>query len=461
MTDGAGRTVRDATFDVFRRFGMTTIFANPGSTEIAFLTGLPDDLRFVLALHEGSVVGIATGYATATGRPALVNLHTTAGLGNAVGALATARTNRVPLVVVVGQQDRRHLVYRPFLAGDLAGLAGDYPVWVNQPARAQDVPSAIARAWHEANDGRGPALVIVPSDDWAEPADDTPLAAPAQLRRGTAADPAALAELAGLLSDARSPALVVGADADDADTWAALVALAERLDAPVWQESFAARAGFPQDHPLFAGHLPAGRARLREALAGHDLVLAVGAPVFRQYPYEQGPFVNPGTTVALVTDDAEDAHHSPVELAVVAGPAAVCAALAERVPARSSAVSRTRPTPATPPADREPLRAAHVMAALPNGSPRRPWSSRRRRRAAPTCTGLCRPGPRSGSSAPRWAGWGSACPRPSACGWPTRTARSSRWSATGHRCTGSRRCGARPTTAPACCSSCSRTVATR
>src|SRR5689334_24004870 len=206
MSDGAagpvGKTVREATFDVFRRYGLTTIFANPGSTEIAFLTGLPDDLRFVLALHEGSVVGIATGYATATGRPALVNLHTTAGLGNAVGALATARSNRVPLVVVVGQQDRRHLAHRPFLAGDLAGLAGDYPVWVNQPARAQDVPSAVARAWHEANDGRGPALVIVPSDDWGEPADDGPLAAPARLDRGTGADPAALDALTALLAGA-------------------------------------------------------------------------------------------------------------------------------------------------------------------------------------------------------------------------------------------------------------------
>jgi benzoylformate decarboxylase len=358
-------TVRDATFDVFRRYGMTTIFANPGSTEIAFLSGLPDDLRFVLALHEGSVVGIATGHATVTGRPALVNLHTTAGLGNAVGALATARTNRVPLVVVVGQQDRRHLVYRPFLAGDLAGLAGDYPVWVNQPARAQDVPSAVARAWHEAVDGRGPALVIVPSDDWAEPADDAPLAAPARLHHGTGADPAALDELVDLLAGARSPALVVGADADDEETWAALVALAERLDAPVWQEPFAARAGFPQDHRLFAGHLPAGRTRLREALAGHDVVLVVGAPVFRQYPYEQGPFVDPATTVALVTDDVEDAHHSPVQLAVVAGPAAVCAALAARVPARSADTPQAARAPAPPaPAAGEPLRATHVMAAL-------------------------------------------------------------------------------------------------
>src|SRR3954452_19301445 len=121
-----GRNVRDATFDVLRRRGQTTIFANPGSTEIAFLTDLPDDIDFVLALHEGSVVGIATGWATALDRPALVSLHTTAGLGNAVGALATARVNRVPLVVIVGQQDRRHLASQPFLAGQLEGLAGDY-----------------------------------------------------------------------------------------------------------------------------------------------------------------------------------------------------------------------------------------------------------------------------------------------------------------------------------------------
>jgi benzoylformate decarboxylase len=361
------RTVREATFDVFRQFGLTTIFANPGSTEISFLTGLPDDIEFVLALHESAVVGIATGYATATGRPALVNLHTTAGLGNAVGALATARTNRVPLVVIVGQQDRRHLIYRPFLVGDLAGLAGEYPVWVHQPMQPQDVPSAVARAWHEATDGRGPAVVIVPSDDWSALAADIELAAPAVLRHAAGADPAAVEELAVLLEGARAPALVVGADADDADTWTALVELAERLQAPVWQEAFAARAGFPQDHPLFAGHLPAGRARLRAALAGNDVVVAVGAPVFRQYPYEQGPLTESNATVVLITDDVEDAHHSPVQLAVVARPAPVCAALARRLPDRRGTAPPPQPrrvdAPA-PPGEGEALRAAHVMAAL-------------------------------------------------------------------------------------------------
>ncbi|WP_219416794.1 benzoylformate decarboxylase [Pseudonocardia nigra] len=358
------RTVREAAFDVLRQFGMTTIFANPGSTEVAFLTDLPDDIEFVLALHEGSVVGIATGWATGQDRPALVNLHTTAGLGNAVGALATARVNRVPLVVLVGQQDRRHLALRPFLTGDLEGLAGDYPVWVTTPARPQDVPSALARAWHEARDGRGPALVIVPSDDWSAPAEDGPVAAPAVLHRAQGVDPAAVDALAELVGAAESPALVVGADADGAESWATLVDLAERLRCPVWQEVFAARAGFPQDHPQFAGHLPAGRARLRDALGGHDVVLVVGAPVFRQYPYEPGALVGEGTRVALVTDDAEDAHHSPVELAVVAPPAPTCRMLAERLPARTGDVpARERVLPA-PPQDGEPLRAAHVLAAL-------------------------------------------------------------------------------------------------
>src|SRR5205085_7074008 len=138
-------------FEVMRRLGLTTIFGNPGSTEVPFLTDLPSDLRFVLALHEGSVVGIASGYAIARGEPAFVNLHTAPGLGNAVNALANARDCRAPLVVVVGQQDRRQIAFAPFLTGRaLERLAGEYPVWSSLPVRPQDVPGAIARAYHEA-----------------------------------------------------------------------------------------------------------------------------------------------------------------------------------------------------------------------------------------------------------------------------------------------------------------------
>src|SRR3954469_13605526 len=209
-------TIRDATFDTLRRLGMTKIFANPGSTEVPFLAGMPDDIEFLLALHEGSVIGMATGYAIGRDRPAFALLHTTAGLGNAVSALATARVNRAPLVVVVGQQDRPHLALEPFLAGRLDGLAGEYPVWVNQPVQAQDVPGALARAHHAAVTGRGPATVIVPMDDWLAPAGDagTDAAAARRLLRSAQADPAAVAELADLLAESRSPVLVVGAGAD-------------------------------------------------------------------------------------------------------------------------------------------------------------------------------------------------------------------------------------------------------
>jgi benzoylformate decarboxylase len=370
---GLSRTVREAAFEVFRRRGLTTLFANPGSTEVPFLAGLPDDLRFVLALHEGPVVALATGFAIGRGEPALAVVHTTAGLGNAVGAIATARVNRAPLVVLVGQQDRRHVAFEPFLTGRLAGLAGDYPVWVDQPVRAQDVPGAIDRAYHEAATRRGPALVIVSMDDWSAPADEEREdAAAGRVVRAAQVDPTAVEELAAFLADAPAPAIVVGAGADDPETWSALVQLAERLVTPVFQESFGARAGFPQDHALFAGVLPADRPRLREKLAPYDSLLVVGAPVFRQSPYAPGLFTEPGTRIAVVGDHPDEVHRSPAELAVLAPPAAVCRALAARVPAREASPPepfRAPPAP-EPPAPGEPLRAGHVLAALAERLPR-------------------------------------------------------------------------------------------
>ncbi|MFI6345797.1 thiamine pyrophosphate-binding protein [Streptomyces sp. NPDC050560] len=359
------RTVRDAALDQLRRLGLTTLFANPGSTEVPLLAGLPDDLRFVLALHEGSVVGAATGHALATGEPALCLLHTTAGLGNAAGALATARTGRAPLVVLVGQQDRRHLVQEPFLTGRLATLAGDYPVAVETPPRAQDVPGALGRAAAAARTLRGPALVIVPMNDWAEPAEDLPEPAPATLLHAAAADRGAVEAAAELFADAAAPVLVAGAGNDSAEGWHALTALAERLDCPVWQEPYGARAGFPQDHPRFAGHLPADRASLRRALAPHDLVFAVGAPLLRQFGYDTGPLAAEGTRLALVTDDPAEAHRAPAELAVVAPPADFCARLAALLPARprTPAPPRRSPRPRAAPGPLTPTRVLEALAA--------------------------------------------------------------------------------------------------
>ncbi|WP_370617131.1 thiamine pyrophosphate-dependent enzyme [Mumia qirimensis] len=356
-------TVREATYDVMRRQAMTTIFSNPGSTEVAFLVDLPDDLDFVLALHEGSVVGVASGWAIARREPAFVLLHTTAGLGNAVGAIATARVNRAPMVIVVGQQDRRHLALEPFLAGRLEGLAGDYPLEVISPVRAQDVPSAVARATHRARRDQGPVIVVVPMDDWEAPYDAADVSA-ARVVRTPVPRTVDVADLARMVADAAHPVVVAGSGNDSLDGWDRLVALAERIEAPVWQEPFGSRAGFPQDHPLFAGHLPADRPRVREALAGADLLLVVGCAALRQYPYAEGPLVPDGVRVAVVSADPDEAYRSPAELALVADPTEVVRALL--------ALLGPAPTDAEPP--RPPLVEARtpplVEARSPSGRPR-------------------------------------------------------------------------------------------
>jgi benzoylformate decarboxylase len=358
------RTVREAFFDVLRANRLTTLFANPGSTEVPLLVDLPSDLRFVLALHESSVVGMATGWGIGSGEPALVLLHTTAGLGNAVAAIATARVNRAPLVIVIGQQDRRHLAQQPFLAGQLDGLAGDYPVSVEHPALAQDVPGAVARAANQAVTWRGPALVIVPMDDWlGEPATTLP-AAPVRMLRPAACDQTTVAELAVFLAAADTAALVVGAGADDPATWAALTGLAEHYDLPVFQEAFGGRAGFPQDHPRFAGHLPPERRSLRRTLAPYDTVMVIGAAAFRQNLFDEGDLLEEGTRLLVLTDDPDEAHRSPADLAVLGSPAAVCAALAQRLPARAPSEPVRAVTPPLAPSADGHLQAEHVFDAL-------------------------------------------------------------------------------------------------
>jgi benzoylformate decarboxylase len=361
--------IRDSTFDVMRRLGMTRIFGNPGSTEVAFLTDLPSDLEFVLGLHEGTVVGMATGYAIGQGSPAFVNLHTAPGLGNALNAIANARDCRAPLVIVVGQQDRRQLASSPFLAGRaLERLAGEYPVWTSLPVRAQDVPGAIARAYHEAVTRRGPALVVVPMGDWEQSSDPLAIGAPANVLRPRAVDPEELEELAMLVGGARSPVLVVGAGAASDAGWESVTALAEALGSPVWQEAFGSRPGFPQNHPLFAGHLPWMRARMHERLAPHDLVIAVGTHALRTYVFDDDvALLGPHTRVAVISEDPEEVHRSGCDIGVLAPVAETAAALVAQIPARGGARERPlhSPPPApAPPGPGEKLRPGHVFTAL-------------------------------------------------------------------------------------------------
>ncbi|MEJ7582823.1 MAG: thiamine pyrophosphate-binding protein [Acidimicrobiales bacterium] len=125
---------RDVVLEVLRSEGVSHLFGNPGSTELPLMDALvgADDLHYVLGLQEATVVAVADGYAQATGRPAFLNLHTSAGLGNAIGNLTNAKANGTPLVVTAGQQDERHLAADPLLSGDLVGLARSVSKWAHE-----------------------------------------------------------------------------------------------------------------------------------------------------------------------------------------------------------------------------------------------------------------------------------------------------------------------------------------
>src|SRR6201996_715144 len=166
-------TVRSVTYDLLRSLRLTTVFGNPGSTEQTFLQEFPDDFTYVLALQEASVIAMADAFAQVTRRPAVVNLHSSAGLGNALGNLVASYRANTPLIVTSGQQHRELMIGDPFLANrDATTMPKPWVKWSYEPARAQDVPEAFMRAYAMAlQPPAGPGLLSVPLDDWKQPMD--------------------------------------------------------------------------------------------------------------------------------------------------------------------------------------------------------------------------------------------------------------------------------------------------
>jgi len=353
-------TVRAVVHDLLRELGCRTVFGNPGSTELPFLRDFPADFRYILGLSEAAVVGMADGYAQASGQAAFVSLHSASGPGNAMGAVVNAFHNRAPIVIMSGQQDRRHLAIEPYLFARSAELMRPYVKWAQEPASPGDVPAAIHRAWDLAmHQPAGPAFVSVPMDDWDQQAE--PIGR-REVSRRQGADPADVQRLADVLAASARPVIVAGEGIDRCGAWPQIVAVAERLGARVWAAPQSPRAGFPEDHGLFAGHLAAGAARLASQLAGHDLVLVAGAPVFAVLAYEPEP--GPLPALALLTDDIADAARAPAALSVVADLGLVLDQLLNVLPGPARGTVPPRREPPQPVAAVSPISAAYLMQTL-------------------------------------------------------------------------------------------------
>jgi benzoylformate decarboxylase len=369
-------TVREGTFELLRERGMTTIFGNPGSTELGLLRDFPPDFRYVMALHESVAVAMADGYAQATSRPAFVNLHSASGVGNAMGAVVNAWHNRAPLVITGGNQDRRHLALEPYLFARGVELMAPYVKHAEQPARAEDVPAALDRAWALAQARPyGPVFVSVPADDWDAPVGTlSPPPRGRDVRAAGGPDAGVVEELARRLSEG-AVALVVGAGVDRDGAWAEVTELAERIDAAVWAAPQSPRLGFPEDHPLYRGHLAPGYASAAAQLGGSDVALVLGAPVFAWLPYE--PSDEPLPPILHVTDDPDEAARGPSELSLIGDVRAIVGALLERIGSADATAIRPgavlpsraiRPAAVRPPAS-DPISPAFLMATLADALP--------------------------------------------------------------------------------------------
>lgn len=371
------RTVRDATLDVLRELGLTTVFSNPSHTEMKLFEYWPEDeFRFVMGLQEASVVGMADGYAQATGEPSLVLINGGPGLGNAMGGVYTAASAHTPMVILGGQQARKMLLGEPFLvAKDATQLPKPYIKWAGEPARPQDVPAMIAQAYHIAKQSpQGPVFVAVPEDDWVRPADPAPLRV-ASVESAVVPDPAVLARIARALNGAERPGLIAGPTVDAQGARGALVELAEKLNARVWGSPVWPRGSFPENHPLFAGVLPPIPELINERLAAqHDVVVVLGAPAFTLFTAwdlfstepadldrSARPTLPESVTFLHVTDNPEAAAATLAQTSFVAPPGPVVEGLVPLVTERERVALAPVREPVPVPEASDPLSQAYLF----------------------------------------------------------------------------------------------------
>ncbi len=368
-----GPSVAEAVFAVLRDFDVTRVFGNPGSTEMHMYLHWPDDLEYVLALQEGSAVAMADGLAQRTGRAGVAIVHSAAGVGNALSGVIAAWRNQSPLVLLAGQQTRAMLPTEPYLSAlDADQFPRPYVKWAVQPARAADVPGAVARALLTAlTPPCGPVFVSVPEDDWAEPATPVPAHTVVPV---LGAEPAAIARFARVLADARHPALVLGPAVDGDGAALDAVRLAERLGAAVYGAPWSSRASFPERHPLFQGYLTATREEVVRRLDGHDVVLVIGAQVFTYHVHTEGPFLPAGAQYLHLTDNPVHAFSAPVGESLICSARTGIQALLDQLPDqrahRTPLTAPPRPEPAPLAAPLEASAVLHLLRELvPAASP--------------------------------------------------------------------------------------------
>lgn len=342
------RSGRQAMLEQLTAEGTRYVFGNPGTTEQAFMDALQDypQIQYILALHESVAMGIADGYARATGRPAFVQLHITPGLGNAMGMLYNSYRTHTPLVIYAGQHPQRGASQDPILTGDLVRLAQPLCKWAAEVQDASEIPVLLRRAFKvAAEQPRGPAFLSIPAnlmDEECE-ADIFPsLPADTRVRPGDGA----IEGIADVLLRSEAPVIICGDGVSESGGQQALVAVAEAIGARV-HASFSAELPFPSQHPLYAGLLNVvSPAALKGQLASADVVLAIGTPLLPiLFPLDEPPFAPETKVIHVDLNPWEVGKNWRIDTGLVADPRLTLQALLgviqrKQTPAQREAAAR-------------------------------------------------------------------------------------------------------------------------
>jgi benzoylformate decarboxylase len=311
--------------------GVEYLFGNPGTSETPLLDVLQDfpQIKYVQALQEGTAVGMADGYARATGRPAFANIHIAGGLANGISALYNAYRGGAPIVLTAGNSDTRMLLTDPVLSGDLVEMTSQYTKWSAQINHASDIPMAVRRAFKEAKTPpTGPVFLAFPWDTLDEETDQEIIpSGPGYFR--TRPDASGVQRASSMLAQADNPVIVVGDRVAQSGAMEQLVRVAEQLGARVYAAAYT-EVNFPTSHPLFGGFLNLNSSATRQQLAGADVLLAVGTNVFSSFLYVPEPFLSPATKLIHLDSKARAVEQVyPTEVGLVADPRSALEDLAE------------------------------------------------------------------------------------------------------------------------------------
>jgi len=330
---------KTALFEMLRQRGVRHVFGNPGTTELNFMEMFADypNITYVLGLQDAIPVGMAYGYAQATGQPAFVNLHITAGVANALGNIFNAYRAKVPVIVTAGQVDRRMMLQEHALWSDLQRLGSQFTKWSYEARTGADIPLMLARAFKTAAaPPPGPVLLAFPMDCLDEEAGGP---APwSEIVGGSRPAPAVIDRITETLAAARAPVLIVGPGAATSEARIALVQIAKAVGARVYGERLPARSVFPTDHPQYLGMIGLSLAKFREELGEADVVVLAGARKFASLLYTPPVRLPESTTVIQVDPDPWEIGKSiPVTLGIQGDPAAIFVDVADRLQAKLTA----------------------------------------------------------------------------------------------------------------------------